>query len=268
MNDRSSDLIFDVGAHRGEDSDFYLKLGYRVVAVEANPTLAEELRTRFAKEMKESRFVVVDKAIGESAGKVTFYVNKKLSVWGTADPNWAKRNQGLGADSEEITVESTRFSDIVAQHGCPHYIKIDIEGADMLCVKALKDVACRPKFVSVESNKTSWFDLLDEFKTFDALGYTKFKIVDQRNHVDGNYHHHDGQWVGYKFPKGSTGPFGDDLGGVWLTKSQAIRAYIPIFFLYKTIGDNTFLSKVLKHVPVLRRVLDRVSWYDTHATRA
>lgn len=25
MNDKPSDLIFDVGAHRGEDSDFYLK---------------------------------------------------------------------------------------------------------------------------------------------------------------------------------------------------------------------------------------------------
>ncbi len=31
------DLVFDVGAHKGEDSDFYLNLGYRVVAVEANP---------------------------------------------------------------------------------------------------------------------------------------------------------------------------------------------------------------------------------------
>jgi hypothetical protein len=29
------DLIFDVGFHRGEDTDFYLKKGFRVVAVEA-----------------------------------------------------------------------------------------------------------------------------------------------------------------------------------------------------------------------------------------
>jgi len=267
MNDRSSDLIFDVGAHKGEDSDFYLKLGYRVVGVEANPMLAGDLRDRFGKEIDDDRYAIVDKAIGDSAGTVTFYVNKKLSVWGTADPNWAKRNQGLGADSEEIEVESIRFSDIIEKHGCPHYIKIDIEGADMLCVKALKDAACRPKFISVESNKISWFGLLDEFKTFEELGYTKFKIVDQRNHVDGKYRHREGHLISYKFSKGATGPFGDDLDGVWLTKSQAIRAYVPIFFLYKTVGDNTFLSKVLKHVPVLRRVLDRVSWYDTHATR-
>ena len=33
------DLIYDVGAHKGENSDFYLRLGFRVVAVEANPML-------------------------------------------------------------------------------------------------------------------------------------------------------------------------------------------------------------------------------------
>jgi hypothetical protein len=108
---------------------------------------------------------------------------------------------------------------------------------------------------------------LEEFKTFEELGYTRFKIVDQKNHGEGQYRHRDGSRISHRFPKDASGPFGDDLGGVWLTKSQAIRACIPIFILYKTIGDNTILSRVLKNVPVLRRVLNRVSWYDTHAKR-
>ena len=44
--------------------------------------------------------------------------------------------------------------------------------------------------------------------------------------------------------------------------------YIPIFLLYKTIGDNTFLPRLLRRLPVLRNCLDWVSWYDTHARRA
>jgi hypothetical protein len=32
-------LVFDIGCHRGEDSDFYLQKGFRIVAVEANPAL-------------------------------------------------------------------------------------------------------------------------------------------------------------------------------------------------------------------------------------
>jgi hypothetical protein len=31
------DLIYDLGMHRGGDTQFYLEKGFRVVAVEANP---------------------------------------------------------------------------------------------------------------------------------------------------------------------------------------------------------------------------------------
>ena len=37
-----SDLIMDVGMHRGEDAEFYLKKGFRVVGVEANPELVAD----------------------------------------------------------------------------------------------------------------------------------------------------------------------------------------------------------------------------------
>jgi hypothetical protein len=49
----------------------------------------------------------------------------------------------------------------------------------MLCVDALKTISCRPKFISLESTKTSWSDLLKEFNTLETLGYTKFKVVRQ-----------------------------------------------------------------------------------------
>ena len=39
------DLIYDIGQHTGEDTAFYLGKGFRVVAVEANPTLAEATET-------------------------------------------------------------------------------------------------------------------------------------------------------------------------------------------------------------------------------
>jgi FkbM family methyltransferase len=144
-----NNLIFDVGAHKGEDSDFYLKLGYRVVAIEANPALADYLRKRFEGAINEGRYIVVEKAIGESDEGMAFYVNKMISVWGTADRTWAVRNERIGAYSEEITVQGIRFSDVLKKYGCPHYLKIDVEGADMLCIKALHDLPCRPKYISI-----------------------------------------------------------------------------------------------------------------------
>jgi FkbM family methyltransferase len=66
-------LIFDVGCHKGEDSDFYLKKGFRVVAVEAHPSLCLDLRQRFSKQIADGSFVLVDKAIAENEGEVRFY---------------------------------------------------------------------------------------------------------------------------------------------------------------------------------------------------
>jgi FkbM family methyltransferase len=87
MVDRS--LIFDVGCNDGQDSDFYLKKGFRVVAVEANPALCEGLRRRFAQEIAEGRFILVCEAIAEQAGEVEFYLNEIENIRSTIMPDHA-----------------------------------------------------------------------------------------------------------------------------------------------------------------------------------
>lgn len=42
-----NDLIFDIGMYKGEDTDFYLKRGFRVIAFEANPDMIALLRATF-----------------------------------------------------------------------------------------------------------------------------------------------------------------------------------------------------------------------------
>ena len=261
------DLIFDVGAHTGEDSDFYLSLGYRVLAIEANPSLAANLRNRFGGEIRDGRYMLVEKAISESGGPITFFVNEHNSAWGTADPAWARRNRAMGSDSRQIHVEGIRFVDVLKEYGCPHYLKIDVEGADMLCVDGLRGLEGRPRYISLESSKTSWSALLREFDSLERLGYTKFAVIDQRSHQTRDFRHRNGHMIHYAFEGGSTGPFGEHLDCQWLSRNEAIRRYVWIFVLYKTLGDNTFLSKLISRIPLVRRLLALVSWYDTHAMR-
>ena len=59
----SGRLIYDVGMHRGEDTDFYLKRGHRVVGVEANPNLVVELKARFRSEIGSGQLRIIDKAV-------------------------------------------------------------------------------------------------------------------------------------------------------------------------------------------------------------
>jgi len=40
--DHIQPIIYDVGMNNGDDCEYYLTKGYRVVAVEANPALASE----------------------------------------------------------------------------------------------------------------------------------------------------------------------------------------------------------------------------------
>ncbi len=58
-----SDLIFDIGLHRGEDTDFYLKKGFRVAAFEADPNLVAHCKARFRDAISEGRLQIVEGAI-------------------------------------------------------------------------------------------------------------------------------------------------------------------------------------------------------------
>lgn len=260
-------LVYDIGAHRGEDSDYYLKLGYRVVAVEANPHLVERLRERFSREIADGTYTLIPNAIGERDAEIAFYVNRNNTAWGTADAAWAERNRLMGADSEVITVRCVRFIDVLRQHGCPHYLKIDIEGADVRCVEDLVEARATPAYISIESSKVSWRALLLEFRMLSSLGYNKFKVVDQCQFKRRRITTSDGKTIDYAFGHGASGPFGEDLDGRWMTRRLAIARYIPIFLAYKTMGDNTLLSKLLAKTPFFGRLLNLVSWYDTHAKR-
>src|SRR5271156_3521479 len=76
------DLVYDVGMHQGEDTDYYLKKGFRVVGFEANPKLVAKSRSRFADAIREQRLIIVegaitDKPAGTNESTVSFYENAK-----------------------------------------------------------------------------------------------------------------------------------------------------------------------------------------------
>lgn len=261
-------VIYDVGAHKGEDTDFYLKKGFKVVAVEANPALAQAMLERFSESIAAGQLTIVQAAVAEEDGEVEFFVNE-LSVWGTIRAAWAERNRKLGRQSTRIRVPAVSFGRLLEQYGVPYYLKIDIEGADMLCLRALAKTRARPQFLSIESTKTSWRELIAEFDALRQLGYNRFKVINQamvqQQLEPGPVR--EGVFANHRFPPDSTGLFGDDLPGAWLNRRQALTRYAVIFLRYKLFGDNTLGKKIARRMPARLRRRLIPDWFDTHATR-
>ncbi len=275
---KQKDLIYDVGMHEGEDTDYYLKKGFRVIGFEAMPNLAAHCRNRFANEIQNGQLVIVEGAItdipssGKELGTVKFYSNIDNSAFGTVDAGWAKRNEHLGTASEVIEVKAINFAECLNKYGIPYYMKIDIEGMDSVCLKSLINFDERPDYVSMESEKVSFDKLINELELLKRLGYAQFKAVQQKDKSrvsEPNPSFEGKGYLGYAFQEGSSGLFGTDLPRKWKTFPQIVDEYKCIFRLYKLFGDygtlnNYFLSKILKRIlSRLRRPIP--GWYDTHA---
>ena len=145
-------LVFDVGLHMGEDTEFYLKKGFKVVSFEANPYLVNHCQNRFADQIVRGQLHIIEGAIApESYGDhITFY-NSSNSIWGTIEPDWEERNSKLGASSSRLDVKRVDILEVFGNFGVPFYLKIDVEGVDAYVVNKLKELSAIPQYISIES---------------------------------------------------------------------------------------------------------------------
>ena len=225
-NDR---LIFDIGLHMGEDTDFYLKKGYEVVAVEANPSLAAFCRGRFEQHVRTGRLRILEGAVAppDSAGKTRFFVNDKVSVWSTIDPAWVARNAARGCESTEIEVDQLDMDGVFREFGIPFFLKIDIEGADGLVLEALRGFQLRPQYISIEANTVNIPALMQDLERLSQLGYRRYQLVAQQN-IKGmriETRTLQGELLAHEFEEGASGVFGEDLNGVWTDLDTVAAAF-------------------------------------------
>jgi FkbM family methyltransferase len=262
-------MIMDVGMHLGEDTQFYLDKGFRVVAIEAHPQFVADNRVKFRDYIEKGLLEIVPLAIGEKDGVVPFYLFPEKSDWGTLDPGYAQRNIARGTEYKIVEVPSVTFQSILQRHGIPYYLKIDIEGADILCIKALHHFTERPKYVSFEAELVGFESTFEGLSHLYVLGYRRFKIVNQIV----NYKSRcpdppgEGKYVDRNFSSGMSGPFGEEAPGDWEPIEETLEKYRRILKAQRLFCPEG-------RYPRLKRMFDKVSvafggdplgWYDIHA---
>lgn len=133
---RHGDLAFDVGSHVGDRIGSFRRLGARVVALEPQPDCARLIRALYGSDVSVR---LVEAACGPQPGTLTLHINSANPTVTTASR--AFLNAAEGADGwhgqvwdREITVPVTTLDALIAEHGTPSFMKIDVEGfeADVL----------------------------------------------------------------------------------------------------------------------------------------
>ncbi len=242
---KSNDLIFDLGFFNGDDTAFYLVKGFRVIAVEANPKLVTAGVKRFKQEIKIKKLILLNKAVCETSGKVNFYIHATKPDWSSCLLNMAESD---GSKSTRVTVDATNLHKLFSEYGVPYYLKVDIEGCDLLVAKQLSECKVKPKFVSFEISRKDYDGIFSNLK---AAGYSKYQLVNQANNpkrvIPGKVTDNKGNK--FIFSEFSSGLFGEDLPkDKWLSYHEILSCYIK----YKELKqiDNVELA---------------LGWLDVHA---
>jgi FkbM family methyltransferase len=178
-------LMVDLGAHKGATSRAYLEAGWRVVAVEAHPALSIMWPLRF----HPGDCYLVHAAITPTGQPATLYVSNKGTDGETHSiyPHRVK-----GCEQTPYEVPGTTIAQLFTAHGVPDYLKIDIEGADVVAIRQLHEwersshhgfkgvpQVNLPKRLSVELDWDHPEEALEIFSHLGYMGYDRFDLVQQ-----------------------------------------------------------------------------------------
>jgi FkbM family methyltransferase len=97
-------LVFDIGAHDGTDTAYFLARGCTVVAVDADNRMVEALTNRFDRAVKAGKLTIINRAVaGRSGDVLNFYISEQ-SWWSSAKQAVSDRRGSYATTVEVRTV--------------------------------------------------------------------------------------------------------------------------------------------------------------------
>jgi len=173
---RPDDLVFDIGAHVGDHIGVFRRLGARVVALEPQPALARVLRMIYG---RDRAVVLKEAAIGRSSGVANLMINIDNPTISTASQQFMQAAHGAAgwegqAWTKSVAVPMTTLDALIAEHGKPSFIKIDVEGFE---AEALAGLTQAVPALSFEFTTIQRDVALACAERCNALGMTRFNAA-------------------------------------------------------------------------------------------
>lgn len=154
----------------GNKTALYNKLGAAVIAVESDKVNYQSLTDRFK---KNNKITVLPFAVSDTIGTAEFFLNEPGSAFNTLSQKWKETLEDASANrwhtstkfDNVVKIQTVTLDHLINKYGEPGYIKIDVEGHELACIKGLTE---KISVISFEAN-------LPEFKneTLQIIEYLK-----------------------------------------------------------------------------------------------
>jgi FkbM family methyltransferase len=184
------DLVFDIGAHVGDRIAAFRRLDARVVALEPQPALVRTLRLLYG---RDPNVTIEAAAAGARPGSVELSLNIDNPTVSTASPDFIDAAAGAPGWQGQVWAKSvpvplTTIDGLIAEHGAPAFIKIDVEGfeAEVLAGLTTAVPALSFEFTTIQRDVARAC-----IERCIALGYKQFNAVLGESHA---FEH--ANWIG------------------------------------------------------------------------
>jgi FkbM family methyltransferase len=173
---KAGGLAFDIGSHVGDRIASFRRLGARVLALEPQPLCATAIRAIHG---GDGDVTLVQSACGAQEGILKLHVNSANPTVTTASTDFVKAADGADGWQgqvwdQTIDVAVTTLDALIAAHGQPDFVKIDVEGFEDSVLAGLPNrvPALSFEFTTIQRDVAERCML-----RLAELGYTRFNVA-------------------------------------------------------------------------------------------